>query len=248
MSPEAGLLLVNEIVPRLKSAIPAGIRPTGSDDMEELVQDGTALAAQLLHRAEEQGRHVTAGNIAYYAVMHLKSGRRSTGCRKTDPHHPAAQLSGRCRIYSLDEAVFESESTDEPMTLGESLAAEGDDPATLASRAMDWDRLDNRLDGVGRAILRALIEGRELTQLVPVLRRSRAALQNDKDRLATLVKESLGADILVLAQERARWRNNLDTSREKQACRVARRVLESGWVKVPVLAKSRIAARKKGEI
>ncbi len=98
MSPQAGWLLVNEIVPRLKSSISTSVRPVGCEDMAELVQDGTAIAAKMLHSAEAQGKLVSAGNIAYYAVQHLKSGRRSTGYHKTDPLHAAAQLSGRSRM------------------------------------------------------------------------------------------------------------------------------------------------------
>jgi hypothetical protein len=223
MSPEAGWLLVNEIVPRLRSSIPVYVRPVGSEDEEELVQDGTALAARLLHSAEAQGTQVTAGTIAYYAIKHLKSGRRSTGFRKTDPLHPAARLHGRARLHSLDESIFGTESDDEPMTLGESLASESDDPAIKATRGMDWNQLEAKLDGVTRAILRALADGEELTRLVPMLRKSRSSLQNHKNRLAELVKEGLGSDIVRLSQERALWRINLDASREKLACRRARR-------------------------
>jgi len=37
--------------------------------------------------------------------------------------------------------------------------------------------------------LGCLLQGQDLTTLVPKLRRSRSALQNDKDRLAQLVRE-----------------------------------------------------------
>jgi hypothetical protein len=105
MSPQAGWLLVNEIVPRLKSSISTSVRPVGCEDLEELVQDGTAIAATMLHSAETQGKQVSHGNIAYYAVQTLKSGRRSTGAHKADPLHAAAQLSGRSRMHSLGEPV-----------------------------------------------------------------------------------------------------------------------------------------------
>ena len=42
MSPQAGLMLVEEIAPRLRSAIPNAVRRVGAEDSEELVQDGIA--------------------------------------------------------------------------------------------------------------------------------------------------------------------------------------------------------------
>jgi hypothetical protein len=119
MSPQAGWLLVNEIVPRLKSSISTSVRPVGCEDLEELVQDGTAIAATMLHSAETHGKQVSPGNIAYYAVQHLKSGRRSTGCHKADPLHAAAQLSGRSRMHSLEEPVASEEGSEEALALGE---------------------------------------------------------------------------------------------------------------------------------
>jgi len=44
-----------------------------------LIQDATCLAARILHNAEQKGKKVTAGNIAYYSIQHSKSGRRSSG-------------------------------------------------------------------------------------------------------------------------------------------------------------------------
>ena len=126
MSPQAGWLLVNEIVPRLKSSISTSVRPMGCEDLEELVQDGTAIAATMLHSAETQGKQVSPGNIAYYAVQHLKSGRRSTGCHKADPLHAAAQLSGRSRMHSLDEPAANEEGNEEALTLGDMLAGRAD--------------------------------------------------------------------------------------------------------------------------
>ena len=39
MSPQAGWILQEEIVPRLRSAIPRTLNYVGSEDAEELVQD-----------------------------------------------------------------------------------------------------------------------------------------------------------------------------------------------------------------
>ncbi len=224
MSPQAGWLLVNEIVPRLKSSISTSVRPVGCEDIQELVQDGTAIAAKMLHSAEAQGKQVSAGNIAYYAVQHLKSGRRSTGYHKSDPLHAGAQLSGRSRMHSLDEPLAGEEGSDDALTLGEMLAARADDPAVEAGRRLDWAQLVGKLDRVTRAILHALANDQELTLLVPGLGRSRSSLQSHKQRLGRLIRECLGEDILRQVQELPCYRDAVHASREKQACRWERQV------------------------
>ena len=224
MSPQAGWILVNEIVPRLRSSISASVRPVGCEDMEELVQDGTAIAARMLHSAEAQCKQVTPGNIAYYAAKHIKSGRRSTGYHKADPHHAGAQLSGRSRLHSLDEPVAGEEGGEDVLTLGEVLTGHADDPAIEASRRLDWEQLVAKLDHVTGAVLCAMAEGQELTLLVPVLGWSRSTLQTHKQRLARLIRECLGEDILVEVQEHPRYQDALNASREKQACRWLRQV------------------------
>jgi hypothetical protein len=219
MSPEAGFILVSEIIPRLRSSIPGSVRLLGSDDVEELVQDGTAIAAQFLHSAEERGKSVTPGNVAHYALKYLKSGRRSTGFWKSDVLHPAAQMSGRSRVHSIEEPLTFTELGDEPVTLGEALASHNDDPGVEAARRMDWEEFQEKLDAVAKAILNAMVAGQELTALVGRLGKSRSALQGHKNRLAGLIKEEFGPDILALAEERAAWRTNLDSARKRQNCR-----------------------------
>ena len=65
MSAKAGFVLLDQIVPRLRVTIPHVVRPTGSEDAQELLQDATAMAAQLLHALEARGKEVTVGNVCY---------------------------------------------------------------------------------------------------------------------------------------------------------------------------------------
>jgi hypothetical protein len=71
------------------------------------------------------------------------------------------------------------------------------------------------LDRTARAILTALVEGRELTLLVRRLKRSRTALHYDKERL--------GHDILQQVQARPAWQNSLEAVQERLTCRADRR-------------------------
>ena len=49
MSPQAGYILQEEVVPRLRSAIPKSVCYIGSEDAQELIQGVTAMTAKLLH-------------------------------------------------------------------------------------------------------------------------------------------------------------------------------------------------------
>ena len=112
MSPQAGWILQEEVVPRLRSAIPRVANQVGAEDAEELVQDATAFAAKMMHNVELAGKQVTPGNIAYYTIQHVKSGRRSTGSSVVDVMASHTQLNGStalewCSLFA-PEIVFKS--------------------------------------------------------------------------------------------------------------------------------------------
>jgi len=211
-------MLLNEVQPRLKIGIARSIPQIGTDDPGELLQDGMVIALHILNSAERAGKKVSAGNVAHYTLKSLRVGRRSTGFHKTDALHPAAQLSGRCHVHSLDERLIAPQSSDESLTIAELLASKQDDPSTKAARQIDWDELIKDLNGVAKEILKALVSGHELTLLVPRLGRSRSALQTDKDELGKHILERLGTDILRQVQERPAWQNNITAMRERLAC------------------------------
>ncbi|MCX6979999.1 MAG: hypothetical protein NTV08_04500 [Verrucomicrobia bacterium] len=107
MTAQAGDLLVKQIAPRLRALVPKSVKPVEAEDTEELVQDAITFAAQMLHRVEQTGRKFTPDNIAYYAVLHMRSGRRSQSANRTD--------------------------TMAPGTLGELLASDHEDPPIQSS-------------------------------------------------------------------------------------------------------------------
>jgi hypothetical protein len=218
-------ILLQEITSRLSSGIARTVPLVGSDDKEELLQDGLAIAIGIIRRAEDSGKKFTAGSVAYYTLKYLRSGRRSTYQGMTEPLHPATQIAGRSRLCSLDEPIADQNAFGEPTTLGEMLASKQDDPATAAARRLDWDDLVQRLDEVAKEILCALGGGTNLTLLVSPLRRSRSSIQADKERLANTIKEHLGEDILRQVQERPRWHYNISSIREELACRWYRNVV-----------------------
>ena len=213
--------MVQEIAPRIRS-LARSLTPIGCEEQAELAHDATAIAAKLLVSTEARGKKVTAGNIAYYAVGLVRRGRRSTGLSTIDAMHPATQLKGRSRLVSLDEPCGSDGENDGPGCLHECLAAQSDDPSIAAVRHLDWERLRSSLDATAQAILLCLVKGEDLISLVPMLKRSLSALVSDKQRLARLVREQLGPDILPQVQEQPRWRNNIEANRERVACRYER--------------------------
>lgn len=218
MNPEIGELLVNEVSPRLRS-LSSSFNGIGSEDREELCQDAIAMSARLLVSSQKRGKCVTPGNVAYYAAGLVRQGRRSTGERKTDPLHPAAQIRGQVKVVSLEAALTDKAEGEEPMCLHDALASPVEDPGMVAGRRLDWAQVLQNLDQATMRILICLLIGEPLTCLARRLKRSRSALQQDKERLARVIREHLGDEILQQVQEAPRWRDNLFAWREKGASR-----------------------------
>ena len=122
----------------------------------------------------------------------------------------------------MDQPIVGEAEGDDTLCLHDVLAAHSADPSQEAAKRLDWSPLVASLDATAREVLLCLVEGAELTSLVPKLKRSRSGLQNDKHRLARLAIEHLGEDILKEVQRLPQWRDNLVASREKMACRYAR--------------------------
>ena len=133
MSPSAGDLLVEQITPRLRTLVPKSVKPVGGEDAEELLQDAITIAAQMLHRVEQTGRKFTPDNIAYYAVLHMRSGRRSQNANRTDTMAPSTQLDLKSTVLSFEEEVGYDPELDAPITLGDLLASDHEDPAIQSS-------------------------------------------------------------------------------------------------------------------
>ena len=222
MSPHAGLVLVQEIAPRLRSAIP-GVRKVGAEDDEELLQDGLTMAAEMLHNLEGRGKSVTPGNVAYYCLLHLKSGRRSYSGGRTDVMGSGTQLDHSSMVLSFEEEVGFDAELGEPITLGELLTTEDDDPAMTAGRNLDWNEFMDTHDHRFEAILDATACGQTME---PVARRygcSLSTVSSLKRRLSAALQESFGVDILTEVARRPKWQSSIQVEREKVACRAARR-------------------------
>jgi DNA-directed RNA polymerase specialized sigma24 family protein len=223
MSPQAGWLLQEEVIPRLRSAIPHQVNHVGSEDAEELIADGICMAARLLHNAEKANKTVTAGNIAYYTILHMKSGRRSTGHSNADVLGSATQLNGRSLPISFDEPVHEELELGEEFTVNDVLSFDEEDPAQKAARNMDWECFLTGLTAREKGVVEYLLAGRNLSELARTSGIDRSTIQSFKNRVADKILDYMGRDILVEIRRMPGWRNNLNANRERLACKVDRR-------------------------
>ena len=228
MSPQAGEILVQQIAPRIRAAVPGCARPVGAEDHEELVQDCIALAAQMLHRVEEIGKVVTPGNIAYYAILHTKSGRRSYGAGRTDAMSPGAQLDATSSVLSLEEEVGYDPETDEAILLGDLLAGNHEDPSMAAARNADWESFIDTHDDRYGVVLKGIAEGRTARETAAANGPGFTRIYQLQNRLAEDVREYMGAEAIADCLCRPPWVATVVAEREKVACRAERTTRQLG--------------------
>ena len=216
MNSQTAEMLLEEVAPRLTNLLRSVI-PVGVEDSQELLQDGIAMAAQLLDRCYQAGKSVTPGNIAYYVTLSLKQGRRSTGFKATDAMGPATQLRGRSATVSIDQPL--EGAWQESMTLADMLADDQEDPATAALRNLDWEELAESSTSREMAVAAALTQGYQLKETAQAYGVSPSSFNTARNSLAQRIREEWGPDILVDSGRDPAWMANLNTERERRACR-----------------------------
>jgi DNA-binding NarL/FixJ family response regulator len=239
MSPRSAWLLQEEIVPRLKSAVPQAVLCVGSEDPAELVQDATTFAANMIQNAELAGKRVvqspgaraarkvktvSAGNICFYTIQHMKSGRRSTGSSVADVMATATQLKGRARLDSMEQVVAsDEENGGEIYELHDVLSNGAEDVSMAVARKLDWQDLCAHLAPRENSIIELMSQGKEFTAIARKLRLSVSTVHTARQHLATKILEYMGVDILIQIQHRPQWQQDIEATRAKMACREERR-------------------------
>ena len=209
-------------MPRLRSAVPYAVHGIGCEDAQELIQDGTAMAARMMDHNEKAGKQVTPGNIAYYTIQHLKSGRRSTGTRVVDVLGAGTQLHGRARLHSLEEPAIEADTGEELFAIHDVLADEQEDPSMAVARKLDWAAFGEGLTERERTMVTFLAQGRTLREVAQHFRVGDSAIQSSKRKLAIALLEFMGEDILHRVQDQPQWRHGIHATQEQTHCRYER--------------------------
>jgi len=200
--------------------VPLVAHCVGAEDPEELIGDATLHAARILHSAESRGKTVSASSVAYYAIEHTRSGRRSCGNSASDVHGAATQLKGRSRLESMEQVVASNEECGgEIWELHDVLASDQEDPGTKAARNLDWQTLMSKLSDRERAVIECIIEGRSLGDAAKSFRVCDSTMQGDKRNLAVKIQTFFGSDILIEVRRPPRWKDDVMTAREKLTCK-----------------------------
>jgi hypothetical protein len=223
MSPAAGDLLMEHVAPRLRSAIPKCVQPVGSEDAEELIQDALVTAAQMLDAVERNGKTVTPGNIAYYTILHMKSGRRSQCKSRADTMAQGTQLDAKSCLLSMQEEVGYDPELDEAVTLGDILAGHREDPSMAAARNIDWELFIETHDYRYGVIIKGFAEGRTLTDTAKDCGAGYSRLYQLRRKLAEDLLEFMGDQAIADSAQIPAWRAHLLVDRERAACRADRR-------------------------
>jgi hypothetical protein len=222
MSPKAGFVLLEHIEPRLRATMPY-IRGVGSEDTEELMQDALTVAAKMLHDLEERGKEVTPGNIAYYTILHMKSGRRSYSAGRTDVMKAGTQLDSKSMVLSFEDPAGYDPETDEEIPLGDMLAGSEDDPSIAASRFVDWEEFLGTHNPRYEAFVCDLAQGKHAKDTAARFGFSSSWAHDLKGKLAEDLRAHFGEDAIADSMQMPSWRGNIMADHEKAACRADRR-------------------------
>jgi len=226
MSPMMGRMLVNEVVPRLRS-VARSIPKIGCEDDDEIVQDATLVAARMMDSAGKAGRTFTAGNIAYYAARAARSGRRSHYTGRTDVMSAGCQIDGRARHESLDDEIeFDA---GEYGTLHDVVSPFGrddreSDPAGEAARNLDWESFLASHPPRHRTAILVLVQGGTMREAGRLFGIKDSAALKLKRKIASDLTEFFGLDVIrhLLDGIRPGWESDLRQTRERhlRMCRV----------------------------
>ena len=165
------------------------------------------MAAKLLDNAEKANKTVTAGNIAYYTILHMKSGRRSSGASTVDALGIGAQLMGKSRTTSFDEPVHEVSELGEEFTVNDVFSNDSDDPGQIAARKIDWEIFLARLTVREKSVVEGLLAGLNASEIARSVKVDPSTIRYFKERLAAKILDFMGLDILIEIRRTPKWRD-----------------------------------------
>jgi hypothetical protein len=140
-----------------------------------------------------------------------------------DVYGSGTQLNGKTRLNSLEEVVASNEENGgEIFELHDVLSRDEDDPGTKAARKMDWQTFMASLSPRDQSIIHFLIDGTTASAMARKLGVCTSTINHSKKNLALKIQEFMGVDILVQVQRSPRWKQDLQSIREKMACKYDR--------------------------
>jgi hypothetical protein len=211
MSPSAALMLETQIYPIIRNTIPRTARPIGSEDSQELIQDATASAAEMLESMEKAGKKPLPNSIAYYSIQRTKSGRRSYGDNRTDVMFPGYQMDHEGSVCSMQDPVCDEDDS----TVGDTIASRSEDTASKVLRQIDWDAFLDTLDARKRRIVEEMMLGYGTGDIARLLAVTAPRIVQLKREIARKIKEFMGDTILIDVGQESVWERDIRCLREK---------------------------------
>lgn len=211
MSPKAAQMLADEIYPIIRNTVPHVVKPMGSEDPEELVQDATASAAEMLDAVEKAGKTPFPNSIAYYSIQRTKSGRRSYGDIRSDVMSPGFQMDNEGSVCSMQEPVCDEEE----MTVGDTIACKSEDMAARVLRQIDWGAFLETLDARKRRIVEELMFGYGTGDIARLFSVSASRVVQIKREIAKDIRQFMGENILMDVGQESVWERDIRCLREK---------------------------------
>ena len=211
MSPSAALMLEKQIYPIIRNTIPRTARPIGSEDSQELIQDATASAAEMLESMEKAGKKPLPNSIAYYSIQRTKSGRRSYGDNRSDVMFPGYQMDHEGSLCSMQDPVCDEDDA----TVGDTIASRSEDTASKVLRQIDWDAFLDTLDARKRRIVEEMMLGFGTGDIARLLAVTAPRIVQLKKEIARKIKDFMGDNILVDVGQESVWQRDIRCLREK---------------------------------
>ncbi len=154
MEEELHRRFLNEIAPAVRKAVSWLVNPVGSEDRRELIQDGIAMAWKDSVALALRGRELVPGQIVFYVVRRLRSGRRSCGSGRTDVMSPGCVLDGNSRLIPVPPDLAGDE-----ISLAAPLADQPGSPDIVTLTRLDLEALLSTLSDRQRFVLAQTING-----------------------------------------------------------------------------------------
>jgi hypothetical protein len=120
----------------------------------------------------------------------------------------------------LEEVVAVNEETGgEIYYLHDVLSTDTDDPSLVAARRMDWEDFCADLPARERAVIEFLLAGKSGSAIARKLKTTDSKIQVINRHLARALIEFMGPEILQEIQRLPAWKNSINASRERLACK-----------------------------
>ena len=214
MSPQLQEKFMAEIAPIIEKTITRYVTPQGGEDTQDVIQDALVSACQAAESCERRGQPVIANSVAYYAIRSSRSGRRALSAGRTDAFSPGAQIDGRSVLLSLD-APDDPDDDPDPASpcLHAVLASRHEDPASEATRHLDWGGFVPQLTRQQQTVLTGTAVGDSGIDTAAALNVCPPRVVQVKREIAEQARGYWGNSVLADAGSKPSWRREFEQRR-----------------------------------